>query len=299
MCTSLDVAAYILAQQRPLTTVKLQKLVYYSQAWSLVWDEKPLFKDKIKAWASGPVATKLYCAHRGKYDVRRILGGDGRRLTKTQKDSIDTVLGFYGDKSSQWLVDLTHKERPWREAREGLVPGERGDKVISHEAMHEYYSGLFQAFTVLAKRARKQGNIRPSSKKTPITVEIPESKKPIRFCFRSFDKDFCVSDGDWQGIPFEDVAHRLKSYSTRTWGQIEQNTKRDHPISINKIISKAQTRLRTLNLDDYEQLWSFHLEARWRVWGIREGRFFRVLWWDPEHLIYPVTPIQDKGKNRR
>ena len=65
MCTSLDVAAYILTKKHRLTAVKLQKLVYYCQAWSLVWDEKPLFRDRIEAWASGPVVKGLYLAHRG------------------------------------------------------------------------------------------------------------------------------------------------------------------------------------------------------------------------------------------
>ena len=145
MCTSLDVAAYILAKKGPMTTIKLQKLVYYSQAWSLVWDEKPLFRDKIEAWASGPVARKLYAAHKGKYDVRRIPGGDARKLKNFQKDSVDAVLNYYGGKPSQWLVDLTHQERPWREARVGLKPGERGQNVITHETMADYYSGLISA----------------------------------------------------------------------------------------------------------------------------------------------------------
>ncbi|HSX11345.1 MAG TPA: type II toxin-antitoxin system antitoxin SocA domain-containing protein, partial [Chlamydiales bacterium] len=62
----LDVAAYILEKQpknEPITAWKLQKLVYYCQAWSLVWDEKPLFKEKILAWANGPVVKELYLRH--------------------------------------------------------------------------------------------------------------------------------------------------------------------------------------------------------------------------------------------
>jgi len=46
-----DVAAYILKKQGEMSAMKLQKLVYYSQAWSLVWDEKPLFRAQIEAWA--------------------------------------------------------------------------------------------------------------------------------------------------------------------------------------------------------------------------------------------------------
>ena len=43
MASVFDVAAYILHRAGTMTAMKLQKLVFYSQAWSLVWDEKPLF----------------------------------------------------------------------------------------------------------------------------------------------------------------------------------------------------------------------------------------------------------------
>lgn len=144
MPTALDVAAYILEKQGGMSAMKLQKLVYYSQAWSLVWDEEPLFNDEIEAWANGPVVPRLFEAHRGQFMVDRIQGGDYGALDANQRDSIDTVLKSYGDKSSQWLSDLTHQEAPWREARSdaGLADGERGSAVISHAAMAEYYSSL-------------------------------------------------------------------------------------------------------------------------------------------------------------
>lgn len=44
-----DVAAYILEHAGPLTAMKLQKLVYYSQAWQLVWEDKALFPERIEA----------------------------------------------------------------------------------------------------------------------------------------------------------------------------------------------------------------------------------------------------------
>jgi uncharacterized phage-associated protein len=50
-----DVAEYILEKVGETTAMKLQKLVYYSQAWHLAWTEQPLFKDKIEAWCNGPV----------------------------------------------------------------------------------------------------------------------------------------------------------------------------------------------------------------------------------------------------
>lgn len=144
MATVFDVAAYILDKQGEMTAMKLQKLVYYSQAWSLVWDEGPLFISRIEAWANGPVAPELYAEHRGKYRMRAgdIKKGNPGQLTNVQKETVDAVLAFYGDKSSQYLSELTHLEDPWKNARIGLPAGVRGNNEISHAAMAEYYGSL-------------------------------------------------------------------------------------------------------------------------------------------------------------
>jgi len=94
MATAHDVAAYILNKQGELPAMKLQKLVYYAQAWSLVWDEEPLFNDRIEAWANGPVVKTLYDSHRGQFKVSTILGNPDN-LTVSQLDTINKVLGFY------------------------------------------------------------------------------------------------------------------------------------------------------------------------------------------------------------
>ncbi|MBI3508813.1 MAG: DUF4065 domain-containing protein [Chlamydiia bacterium] len=141
----LDVAAYILQKQpkpEPLTTWKLQKLVYYCQAWSLVWDDRPLFHEKILAWANGPVVKELYVEHKGLFYVKKMAKGCTDRLSANQKDTISHVLEAYGDKPAQWLSDLTHMEAPWIEARKGLKPGERGKAEIQLSTMQEYYSGV-------------------------------------------------------------------------------------------------------------------------------------------------------------
>ena len=137
-----DVAAYILQKKGTLSTMKLQKLVYYSQAWSLVWDEKPLFKEDIEAWSNGPVVRDLFYYHRGRYEIDTVEIGNPRLLDQEQQETVDAVLDYYGDRSAQWLIELTHMEDPWIQAREGLHPLERGDKVISLDAMADYYSSL-------------------------------------------------------------------------------------------------------------------------------------------------------------
>ncbi len=137
-----DVAAYVLSKLGTISTIKLQKLVYYCQAWSLVWDEKPLFDEKIEAWVNGPVVRELYAFHRGLFQISSIPIGIPGRLSKTQKETIDAVIGFYGKKSGQELVEISHLEKPWIDARKGLKWDERGENEISHTSMAEYYLSI-------------------------------------------------------------------------------------------------------------------------------------------------------------
>ena len=145
--TALDVAKYILislgkSRNLPITTWKLQKLVYYSQAWASVWDDEPIFSDRIEAWANGPVCPALYELHRGQFKISTLSSGNEKALSKVQKETINAVLDYYGKKSAQYLSELSHSETPWKIARRGLAPGERGNNEISVESMAEYYGGL-------------------------------------------------------------------------------------------------------------------------------------------------------------
>jgi uncharacterized phage-associated protein len=142
MVTVHDVAAYVLRARGPMTAMKLQKLVYYAQAWSLVWDDRPLFDERIEAWINGPVVPDLYKEHKGRYELDRLAKGDPGALSAEGRETVDAVLTAYGDKSSQWLSDLTHSEKPWRDARSGLAPNVRGEREITLEAMAEFYGSL-------------------------------------------------------------------------------------------------------------------------------------------------------------
>lgn len=142
MATVFDVAAYILHKKGGMTAMKLQKLVYYSQAWSLVWDEKPLFGEKIRAWANGPVVPELFFAHQGEFKILAEPNGDRKALSRDEKETVDAVLKYYGERNAQWLSALSHNETPWKKAREGLSDGDRGNAEITHGAMADYYGNL-------------------------------------------------------------------------------------------------------------------------------------------------------------
>ena len=138
-----DVAEYVLDQLGPMTAMKLQKLLYYSQAWHAVWEEEQLFPERIEAWAQGPVVPALYQEHKGRFRLEPgFFGGDPESLPPEAQESVEIVLRAYGAMDPQWLSDLTHMEAPWRDARRGLPDGARGDREITLEALVEYYSSL-------------------------------------------------------------------------------------------------------------------------------------------------------------
>lgn len=146
MTTAKDVAAYILKKQGSMTTMttwKLQKLLYYCQAWSLVWDEKRLFPDKIKAWENGPVVPSVYVLHKGMFKIKAsdLTDGNPSNLSAEQRETCDAILKFYGPKPGQWLSDLTHAERPWQDARQKAGPNNPSPE-ITLASLAEYYGSL-------------------------------------------------------------------------------------------------------------------------------------------------------------
>lgn len=138
-----DVAKYILTKCGEMSTMKLQKLCYYCQAWSLVWDDKPLFDEDFQAWANGPVCYQLFVETRGLFSVTADNEpGDINNLDDSQKETINLVLDHYAKHDAQWLSRLTHMEQPWNTARKDVLPGQGCQNIITKESMAIYYGGL-------------------------------------------------------------------------------------------------------------------------------------------------------------
>jgi len=99
-----DVAEYVLSQLGETSTMKLQKLVYYCQAWSLAWDGVPLFKEDFEAWMNGPVCPELYKAHKGTFKVKSGFFGlyisDDPNFSEDNIDSMNAVINYYGIKEA-------------------------------------------------------------------------------------------------------------------------------------------------------------------------------------------------------
>jgi uncharacterized phage-associated protein len=147
-----DVAAAILVTlDKPVSAMKLQKLVYYAKAWHAVWDDEELFAENFQAWVNGPVCYELYQEHRGAFSVTNWPKGDPLRLSKSQLETVEAIVASYGDKSAWELSNLTHNEAPWVDARTGVPPMQRSSNVITLESMAEYYGSLTDDFDLITE----------------------------------------------------------------------------------------------------------------------------------------------------
>lgn len=138
-----QVAEYLLASFRDagelLTHLKLQKLVYYGQAWYLANYNEPLVDECFQAWVHGPVCPSLY--QRFKVYGSGLITEEVERpdLPKRVSDHLDEVMEAYGGFGAWELERMVHREDPWLEARAGLPLDANSNNVISTETMKRYY----------------------------------------------------------------------------------------------------------------------------------------------------------------
>lgn len=141
MASVLDVAQYILSILGPTSTLKLQKLIYYCQVYYIQKTEGNfLFYEDFEAWVNGPVVRELYQHHRGKLQVDyREIPGNENVLDVFKKSCIREVLETKGKMHPFDLVELTHQEKPWIEARRGCTRNQNSCNVITKETLLNYY----------------------------------------------------------------------------------------------------------------------------------------------------------------
>ena len=134
-----DVAAAVLTATGPESPMKLQKLLYYTQAWHLAMYDRPLFTERIEAWQDGPVVPQVWKHHKGQSEVECWAGGDPARLTADEHAVVSFVVDRYAGFTRSELSTMTHDEEPWREARAGLADGEPSGAPLSREVMTRFF----------------------------------------------------------------------------------------------------------------------------------------------------------------
>ena len=138
MCSCFDVADYFLTLLDDnagdvITNLKMQKLVYYAQGYSLAIAGKPLFDEEFEAWMHGPVVPELYHKYKeyGNFPLPIPRNVNFEKFTEDEKELLNEVYRLYGQFSAWRLRDMTHEEPPWKDAP--------ANGIITKKSMKAYF----------------------------------------------------------------------------------------------------------------------------------------------------------------
>lgn len=97
-------------------------------------------------------------------------------------------------------------------------------------------------------------------------------------------------DGPWGWNKFDplllqNLFHKIFDSQKLTWQILRENG--SHLVQVGDLCAKAQKRLFELSKDDCDELFSLRVTGRQRIWGIKDGNIFWLLWWDPNHEVCP------------
>ncbi|AZQ44102.1 Panacea domain-containing protein [Nonlabens ponticola] len=142
---------YILVRGGAMSHLKIQKILFYIQAYHLAYFDVPIIEDEFQAWVHGPVSRKIYNSARdlsilhtelkfvldeGELDPAIIVNDT---LTASQMEVVNDVIDELKELSGLQLENMTHSEEPWIYARRGYDAGQRCEVVIPNECIRDYY----------------------------------------------------------------------------------------------------------------------------------------------------------------
>ena len=123
MYNAVDIARYVIErcsrQNKTISNLKLQKILYFIQAEFLIAKHQPCFAEKIQAWDFGPVVPEVYYTYRmyGGANIPCIgKSGVSRLISARDREILNGIIDEGMQYSASALVDITHSQSPWIEA---------------------------------------------------------------------------------------------------------------------------------------------------------------------------------------
>lgn len=145
---SIVLSNYILKHYGPMSHLKLQKLLFYCDAYHLSYFNVELIDDKFEAWVHGPVSRKVFDSLKDTSllysDVEYTNNGvdvdkEFELLPSLQKELLKDILSTLSTWTGPELEASTHNEKPWLEARIGYGEADRCHELISKETTRVFY----------------------------------------------------------------------------------------------------------------------------------------------------------------
>lgn len=101
-------------------------------------------------------------------------------------------------------------------------------------------------------------------------------------------------DGPWcwsknnNEASLRDVWARLRNFETMKFKEFQGGKKKSHEIDVAACGKDAKDRLKHLGMGQVGSVYSLRISQQVRAFALRDRNVLRLLWWDPEHLVYPM-----------
>jgi len=138
------------------------------------------------------------------------------------------------------------------------------------------------------KRVRKGETPHPT--KTP---RIEPSLRPSLDDKPAWQVSILDIDGPWgwQNIDkthfFDHILPKIQHFESMMWKEILGRD--NHEVNVEQVSKAAQKRLTEIRLDDFERLVSLRFGGSERLWGLKINNILKIIWWDPNHEVYPSS----------
>ena len=281
-----------------ISPLKLQKLLYYCQAWHLTVFNEKLINEDFEAWAHGPVLRSVYKRFAGFHFMNEPIDIERQviEVPNISDDSLallDEVYDIYGNKSASYLEKLTHSEKPWIEARGGLQEFDRCTNIISNETIKQFYNQLKKQLGK-ERKLPKYLALKNSGANFIDTTKLPLEKheengndKLVFISFDYFQEDFeCFSN--WTKDEMKQFWKFYKMLTKFTWQQVLASGRKTQKSGLAYTKIKYD-QLPSNQLSEDETYFELRVNQNTlRVFGFRSKSIFFICWIDRSHKVCPV-----------
>lgn len=158
---AMDIARYVINycidQKKPISNLKLQKILYYIQAAFLVEKGEPCFEEPMLKWRHGPVQEQVYHNFKGfigrdidekqkeykEYTFKddfsieeKVIIFKEDMIDLKDREIINRVIDSLIDFDAWFLVDRTHEEAPWKNAHY--------NEIITIQSINDFFSSSIE-----------------------------------------------------------------------------------------------------------------------------------------------------------
>lgn len=146
----------------------------------------------------------------------------------------------------------------------------------------------------MVKREKKTKKFGKTVKRTE-KPDVSTDNLKVIWAFDNIDKDgFFGFDVERDDFYHKEVLSKIINYSNMTWSEIKRQTHDDgkskhHILNFYGLSKEAQERYKFKfpSFENSDAIFSFALQNKLRIIGIKEREVFHAIWYDPEHKFYP------------